>query len=127
MKRNREHRIPLSTGALQLLEHLRRVDDYLFPGAKAPYTLPSAMLTTLRRFGRTETVHGFRSAFSTWASEQTSFPDVVVELALAHQVGTAVQRAYARSDLLDQRRRLMQDWCDFCALPRFTQDPRNAL
>jgi integrase len=127
MKRNREHRIPLSTGALQLLEHLRRVDDYLFPGAKAPYTLPSAMLTTLRRFGRTETVHGFRSAFSTWASEQTSFPDVIVELALAHQVGTAVQRAYARSDLLDQRRRLMQDWCDFCALPRFTQDPRNAL
>jgi integrase len=115
MKRNREHRVPLSTGALAVLERLHRLDDYLFPGAKAAYTLPSAMLTTLRRFGRTETVHGFRSAFSTWASEQTSFPDVVIELALAHQVGTAVQRAYARSDLLDQRRRLMQDWSDFCA------------
>jgi integrase len=115
MKRNREHRIPLSTGALAVLERLHRVDGYLFPGAKAAYTPPSAMLTTLRRFERTETVHGFRSAFSTWASEQTSFPDVVIELALAHQVGTAVQRAYARSDLLDQRRRLMQDWSDFCA------------
>jgi integrase len=113
MKRNREHRVPLSTGALAVLERLPRIDDYLFPGAKVAYTPPSAMLATIRRFGRIETVHGFRSAFSTWASEQTSFPDIVIELALAHQVGTAVQRAYARSDLLDQRRRLMQGWSDF--------------
>jgi integrase len=67
----------------------------------------------LRNLGRTETVHGFRSAFSTWASECTRHPDHVVELSLAHQIGSQVERAYRRGDLLDQRRRLMQDWSDF--------------
>jgi integrase len=75
------------------------------------------MIWLLRSMGRTETVHGFRSAFHDWASEQTTYPNLVIEHALAHTVGSAVERAYRRGDLLDQRRRLMQDWADFCDRP----------
>jgi integrase len=63
------------------------------------------------------TVHGFRSTFSTWAAERTNYSFEVRELALAHSVGSQVERAYQRSDLFDRRRRLMQDWAEFCAAP----------
>ncbi len=59
------------------------------------------------------TVRGFRSSFRTWASEKTDAPHAVMELSLAHSVGTAVEQAYARSDLLARRRKLMQQWADF--------------
>jgi len=112
-KCNREHRVPLSTAALALVERLPRIDEYLFPGNRSASAQPSVMLATLRSLGRTETVHGFRSAFSTWASECTKHPDFIVEMALAHTVGNAVQRAYQRSDLLEQRWKLMEDWAEY--------------
>ena len=59
------------------------------------------------------TVHGFRSSYRTWDSEQTDAPHAVMELSLAHTVGTAVEQAYARRDLLARRRILMQQWADF--------------
>ncbi|MDE0062852.1 MAG: hypothetical protein OXP09_22855 [Gammaproteobacteria bacterium] len=59
------------------------------------------------------TVHGFRSAFRDWAAEQTNAPHSVMELALSHTVGAAVERAYARSDLLEKRRLLMEQWGRF--------------
>lgn len=71
------------------------------------------MLKLLKSLGRGETVHGCRSAFSTWASECTKHPDHLVELALAHTVGGAVERAYRRSDLFEARRALMEDWSNF--------------
>jgi integrase len=70
----------------------------------------------LKRMGRTDiTPHGFRSTFRDWASESTAFPDVVVEMALAHQVGSQVERAYRRGDLFHRRRKLMDAWAKFCA------------
>jgi integrase len=62
-------------------------------------------------------VHGFRSSFRSWAAEQTSFAREICEQALAHTVGTEVERAYKRTDLFDKRRRLMQAWAGFCAKP----------
>ena len=69
----------------------------------------------LRKTGLAErsTVHGFRSAFRDWAAECTSAPHAVMELSLAHAVGSSVEQAYARSDLIEKRRVLMQAWADF--------------
>ena len=66
-----------------------------------------------RREAAVRRVHGFRSSFRDWASEQTSVPHAVAEAALAHQVGSAVERSYARSDLLDKRRGMMDGWAEF--------------
>jgi integrase len=63
------------------------------------------------------TPHGFRSSFRDWCSERTAFPHEVCERALAHVTGSKSSRAYARSDLLDERRKLMSAWADFCYSP----------
>ena len=69
----------------------------------------------LRRMGRPDiTVHGFRSSFRDWAAETTAHPNHVVEMALAHAVGNAVEAAYRRGDLFEKRRRLMEDWAKYC-------------
>jgi integrase len=65
--------------------------------------------------GHHVTVHGFRSSFRDWAAECTSFPNHVVEQALAHAIGNKVEAAYRRTDLFEQRRQLMQQWAAFCA------------
>ena len=112
MKSNREHRVPLSHAALETLDRiapLRDASDLLFPSPMRPRTPLSDMALTklLRDVGLAErtTVHGFRSAFRDWAAERTSAPHAVMELSLAHSVGTVVEQAYARSDLLEKRRR----------------------
>jgi integrase len=69
----------------------------------------------LRRMGRVVTAHGFRSSFRDWAAETTGYPNHVVEQALAHAIPDAVEAAYRRGDLLDKRRRLMEDWAKYCA------------
>ena len=75
------------------------------------------MAAVLKRMGRTDiTVHGFRSSFRDWAAERTSYPNHVVEMALAHAIGNAVERAYRRGDLFEKRRKLMADWAKFCAI-----------
>jgi integrase len=73
-----------------------------------------AMLMLLRRMGRSETTHGFRSTFEDWAYECTGFPPAVVEMALAHTIKNAVERAYRRGDLFQKRRQLMDAWAKFC-------------
>jgi integrase len=74
------------------------------------------MTMTLRRMGRGElTVHGFRSSFRDWAAERTGFPADVAEMALAHTVADAVERAYRRGDLFQKRRQLMDAWARFCS------------
>jgi integrase len=117
IKGGREHRVPLSDRALELLQALPREEDnpFLFIGAKAGAPLPTlAMIKLLGRMGRSETVHGFRSTFRDWAAERTNYPNHVVEMALAHVVGSAVERAYRRGDLFDKRRKLMVDWSRYC-------------
>jgi integrase len=63
------------------------------------------------------TVHGFRLTFRDWAAEQTSYPNEVVEMALAHAIESKVEAAYRRGDLFEKRRRLMADWAVYCASP----------
>ena len=74
-----------------------------------------AMAMLLRRMGRTEiTVHGFRSSFRDWASEQTSFPHETCEHALAHRISDKAEAAYRRGDQFEKRRKLMDAWAAFC-------------
>ena len=118
MKAKKEHRVPLSTKALALLAEQKKLfpEGFVFPGAKEGKPLSDMSLTAvLRRMDRNEiTVHGFRSTFRDWAAESTAYPGEMVEMALAHTIGNKVEAAYRRGDLFEKRRRLMQDWSDFC-------------
>jgi integrase len=120
MKAGKEHRVPLSDQALAILWALPREGDYLFPGARKGRPINViAMADILKRMGRSETVHGMRAAFSTWANDRVpAYPQPIIEMSLAHAVGNAVSRAYARGDLLAQRARLMADWGRFCTEPQ---------
>ncbi len=120
MKAGAEHRIPLSAPAIEVLFRARALDDgsgLVFPSPRRVGAELSDMTLTmvLRSTGLAAraTVHGFRSAFRTWASEQTDAAHAVMEMSLAHTVGSSVEQAYARSNLLDKRRRLMREWASF--------------
>ena len=122
MKAGREHRVPLSEPALAILRELAplRTDTDLgasiFPGRKDGRPLSNmALLMLLRRLGRGDlTAHGFRSTFRDWCGESTNHPREVAEAALAHTLSDKVEAAYRRGDLMDKRRRLMDDWAVFC-------------
>lgn len=118
MKMKEPHRIPLSDTATELLEKLHplRISEYVFPGQKQGKPLSNlAMEMMLRRMKRKDiTVHGFRSTFRDWCGDKTNFPREIAEAALAHKVGSEVERAYRRSDALEKRRLLMQAWADYC-------------
>lgn len=115
MKAGREHRVPLSRQALAILASLPMEGEYVFPGGRARAPLSQmALLAVLRRMNRRDlTVHGFRSTFRDWAAETTSFPNEVVEMALAHTVADKVEAAYRRGDLFLKRRRLMDAWAKY--------------
>jgi len=117
MKASREHRVPLSDRAIEILSALPREADWVFPGARTGAPISNmAMATLLKRMGRRDiTVHGFRSTFRDWAAERTSYPNHIVEMALAHVVGDKVEAAYRRGDLLERRRRLTEEWARYCA------------
>jgi integrase len=123
MKAGKAHRVPLSDAAIAVLRaaaKYRRSDDpgdLVFPGASEGRPLSSMTMTMLlRRLGRGDlTVHGFRSSFRDWAAERTRYANQVVEMALAHSIGSQVEAAYRRSDLFEKRRRLMADWAEFCS------------
>ena len=119
MKGGKEHRVPLSDAAIAVLRSLPTEDDnpHLFIGARRQALSRHVLARALRRFGRNETVHGMRSAFSTWARERTRHDADAVELSLAHAVGGAVERAYRRGDLWEKRRKLMDDWGAYCTGP----------
>jgi integrase len=124
MKAGREHRVPLSRAAIDILAAmapLRDEDagDWIFLGGRRGKPLSNmGMMMLLRRMKRPElTVHGFRSTFRDWAAEATNHPREVAEQALAHALPSAVEAAYRRGDLFDERRRLMEDWADFCGRP----------
>ena len=74
-----------------------------------------AFASRCQKDGILSTVHGFRSSFRDWAAEKSGARREAIELSLAHNVGNDTERAYFRSDLLDQRRELMQEWADFVA------------
>lgn len=117
MKSAREHRVPLSADAVAVLKTakvLASSSSHVFPGHKEGVPISSgSMERVLDRMVVDYTVHGFRSTFSDWASETTETPREIVEAALAHIVGSATERAYRRGDVLERRRRLMDDWALF--------------
>ncbi len=128
MKAAREHRVPLSARAIEIVEaqqkkaterpdgEERRAAGYAFPGPKPKEPLSTmAMAMLLRRMKAEITVHGFRSSFRDWASETTGFPHEVCEMALAHTIANKAEAAYRRGDLFDKRRKLMEAWAGYCA------------
>jgi integrase len=116
MKLKREHLVPLSARAIQLLDDAS--ESYLFPSSSHPdkHLSNMAMLMVLDRMGYGHvTVHGFRSTFKDWTRDRTRFENYVSEAALAHASGDKIEAAYARSAVLDKRRKLMDAWAAFCA------------
>lgn len=124
MKSDRQHRVPLSGAALDVLQEAEQLrerkdaDGFVFSGQKHGRGLSNmALLMMLRRMGRDDlTAHGFRSTFRDWAAE-TGWPADIAEAALAHVVGDKTVAAYQRGDLLERRRRLMNEWAMFCSRP----------
>jgi integrase len=119
MKAGKEHRVPLSEEALAIVAELAkdRRGAFVFAGGVAGRPLSNMAMLQLvkKRMQREITAHGFRSSFRDWAAERTGFPAEVAEMALAHTVADAVERAYRRGDLFEKRRQLMDSWATFCA------------
>lgn len=118
MKASREHRVPLSERAVTILKVCQQsaTSDLVFEGVKEKTAISdTAMVKALRAAsGGTETLHGLRSTFRDWAGDATKHPRDVIEAALAHTLKDKTEAAYRRSDALEKRRVLMQDWADYC-------------
>jgi integrase len=118
MKMKREHVVPLTDAALVVLRSMAiagtKPDAYVFPGRGDNPLSNMSMSMAMRRWEVSEyTVHGFRSAFRDWVGEKTAFPSELAEMALAHLVGSAVERAYRRGSALEKRREMMEAWSRF--------------
>lgn len=149
MKSSRkEHRVPLSDAAIEMLKSLPRMEgnDLVFPAQRGKNPLSDATLTKLVRDmhdanvrfdgpgyidpkqideetgkPRIATAHGFRSCFRDWASEETHASHEAIEMSLAHSISNAVEAAYRRGDLFEKRRVLMTEWAAFCDLKRIVK------
>jgi integrase len=117
MKSGREHRVPLAKVVVEFLEALPQTSELVFPGGRSGRRMANnALRKVLARLGHAGlTVHGFRSSFRDWAADTTGNHNHVVEMALAHAVGSAVEAAYRRGDLFEKRRLLMEDWAHYCS------------
>lgn len=116
MKTGEEHRVPLTVEILAIIEPLKVMQsEFVFEGQKRHQPLSNMSMLMLLRRMKVEgvTVHGFRSTFRDWAAEEANAPREVAEKSLAHSVGSEAERAYARSDLLEKRRALMQMWSQY--------------
>ncbi len=120
MKSGREHRVPLSDRAIEILRNIPREEggEFVFPGARQGKGLSNMSLLELLRGVRPGlTTHGFRSSFRDWAGDQTAYPREVAEAALAHVIKDKAESAYRRGDALEKRRKLMAAWARYCATP----------
>ena len=126
MKAKREHRVPLSTRAMEILEAMNtvKINDWVFIAQRDKPLSNMAMLQLLKRMGRNGTdarkagkhitTHGFRSTCRDWAGDCTNYPREILEQVLSHTISSKAEAAYRRGDALDKRRVLMQDWAEFC-------------
>ncbi len=118
MKARIEHRVPLCDRAVEILQETKKIDDdssFVFPGARGGRALSDMTLTKLfRETGIPATLHGFRSSFRDWCGD-TGQSREVAEAALAHRLANKTEAAYARSDLFERRRELMNGWADYLA------------
>ncbi|WP_146003569.1 tyrosine-type recombinase/integrase [Kineobactrum sediminis] len=124
MKEGKSHKVPLCNAAIDILKALPRDHDLIFPNRNGDRLSDVTLVKVAKDMGHAVTQHGFRSSFRTWAQEHTTYADEVCELALAHVNSDASRAAYARSELIDKRRLLMNDWEQFCkyGLPEDTGD-----
>ncbi len=126
MKAKWEHRVPLCERAVEVLDGARTPGDgnsLVFPMQNGRPIAPSTLPKMLRHHRIAAVAHGFRSSFRDWAAEQTDHPREVIEAALAHIVPNKVEAAYARSDLFERRRLLMNDWAAYLDGERQADDP----
>lgn len=118
MKARKQHVVTLSPAAIALLEVQPRTGDVVFPILKE-----GSFRVVLAAFGHGDIdPHGFRSSFRDWSAECTDYPREIAELALAHTVGSEVERAYRRTTLIEKRRELMTQWAQFCEPAAMTDD-----
>ncbi|WP_346763300.1 tyrosine-type recombinase/integrase [Tabrizicola caldifontis] len=140
MKAEREHRVPLPEAAVAILEAMPRLNDspYVFAAARGGPLSDMTLSAVMRRMqadaeaqaeaeglpveragwrdprsGKPAVPHGLRSTFRDWAAEKTDYPRDLAEMALAHNVGSEVERAYRRGDMMEKRRQMMTDWARF--------------
>jgi integrase len=124
MKAGKEHVVPLSAAALEILQAAepfrgRSKDAFIFPGKPGKPLSDMTLTKVLRDLSHADiTVHGFRSSFRDWAAERTSTSGDVVEAALAHTIRNKVEAAYRRTNYLEKRRVLMEAWGEFSARTR---------
>jgi integrase len=115
----KDHNIPLSSVALNLLEMMPRTSDCIFPNTKGAPVSDATVSNAPKRLGYDVTAHGFRSTFKEWSRKYVKFAhdvyeDDVSELALAHVNSDSTRAAYARDELIDERRPLMDEWAQYC-------------
>ncbi|MFY9480101.1 MAG: integrase arm-type DNA-binding domain-containing protein [Aquabacterium sp.] len=124
MKAGKEHRVPLSQAAIDLVKALPKIadSDLVFTSPRGGQLSDMTLTSVLRRMEVDAVPHGFRSTFRDWTAERTSYPRDMAEMALAHTIGDKVEAAYRRGDMLDKRRQMMEDWAAFCA----TAEPTEA-
>lgn len=138
MKADREHRVPLSTEAVAIVEAMPETSPYVFAAARGGMLSDMTLSAVMRRMqadaesqatkagqdtgkagwrdprnGRPAVPHGLRSTFRDWVSERTEYPRDMAEMALAHAISNEVERAYRRGDMLERRRQMMADWAIF--------------
>lgn len=125
MKAGREHRVPLSVAALELLRALPRLHDnpLVFPAPRGGVQSDMTLTAVMRRMKASAVPHGFRSTFRDWVGERTSHPRELAEQALAHTLESKVEAAYRRGDALEKRRAMMEAWALFCVTPPVAEPP----
>jgi integrase len=118
-KPRRDHVVPLSRRACEILKDLPSEGEFIFMGGKEGAGLSNAAMSELLKgmgySGDKATVHGFRSTFMDWGHEMTAYPKEMMDIALAHTVADKVEAAYRRGDMKEKRRRLMEDWAAYCS------------
>ncbi|MEY4644738.1 MAG: hypothetical protein RLZZ596_1569 [Pseudomonadota bacterium] len=132
-KAKREHRVPLAPRTVAILKSLEPMggSTQIFPSPKGKALSDMALSQLMRgmkergEFEGDAVPHGFRSTFRDWAADQTNYPDEIRKAASMHTVGDQVKEAYQRSDLLEKRRQLMNDWADYC--DKKTQAPAKVI
>jgi integrase len=124
MKGDREHRVPLTQPALDILAEMvaDRRSAFVFPGPTAPRLEDGALDGVMRRMRSEFTVHGLRASFRTWGAKKTNFATELLEDALAHLIGNATERSYRHGDFMERRRPLMEAWCAFATKPPASGD-----
>ncbi len=120
MKAGKEHRVPLTESAIEILRALPRLEgcEFVFPAPRSGRLSDMALTAVMRRMGLVAVPHGLRSTFRDWVAEKTNFPRDMAEMALAHTLSNEVEAAYRRGDMLEKRAAMMKAWAKFLATPQ---------